>query len=76
MPASDESSNKSHGETCAVCGKDSTGSRGFARIQTGGVLVSLCCPGCMDSFDAKPDYYLSKLKYRNLSGDSGRNYEG
>eukprot|EP01025_Chloroclados_australasicus_P034891 TRINITY_DN35620_c0_g1_i1.p1 TRINITY_DN35620_c0_g1~~TRINITY_DN35620_c0_g1_i1.p1 ORF type:complete len:127 (+),score=12.71 TRINITY_DN35620_c0_g1_i1:60-383(+) len=29
----------------------------------------------MDSFDAKPDYYLSKLKYRNLNGDLGGYYE-
>ena len=63
-------------ETCVVCGKDATGNRGFARIQFKGMMISLCCPGCMESFETKPDSYLSRLDIRNeisgLSDATGR----
>ena len=58
-------------ETCVVCGKDATGNRGFARIQFKGMMLRLCCPGCMESFETKPEYYHSRLNLRNEISSKG-----
>jgi hypothetical protein len=56
--------------TCAVCGKNVEGDRGFARINHGSVMLNLCCPLCLDTFQHDPEPYLAKLAkiefYREL----------
>jgi len=56
--------------TCVVCGKGVEGSRGFARFKHGGIMVNLCCPGCIDTFEKDPLPHMARLqkvaKYRKL----------
>lgn len=57
-------------EACAVCGKNMADGGGFARVNHGGHFLSLCCPGCLKSFQRDPVPYLSLLekilRYRAL----------
>ena len=40
--------------TCIVCGKNVEGGGGFARVNHKGIMVNLCCPGCMETFSKAP----------------------
>ncbi|MEK7674354.1 MAG: hypothetical protein AAB676_00795 [Verrucomicrobiota bacterium] len=57
-------------ETCVVCGKGVEGNRGFARVNHGGIMVNLCCPGCMETFEKDPEPHMARLRkvfeYREL----------
>jgi ribosomal protein L24E len=37
-------------DTCALCGKDISGGRGFMRLFVEGRPVELCCPMCLKVF--------------------------
>ena len=39
---------------CVVCGKNVQGDRGFAKISHNGIMVNLCCPHCMETFEKTP----------------------
>ncbi len=56
--------------TCVVCGKGVEGNRGFARINHEGIMVNLCCPGCIDTFEKDPEPHMARLRkvaeYREL----------
>ena len=58
--------------SCIVCGKNVTHGGGFASINHQGIMVNLCCPGCMDTFSKDPAPHMAKLKkvleYRALRG--------
>ena len=45
--------------TCVVCGKNVHGDRGFAKINHGGIMVNLCCPHCMESFENDPGPHMA-----------------
>jgi hypothetical protein len=47
--------------TCAVCGKNVEGDSGFAKINHSGVMVNLCCPLCLETFQSDPGPYMAKL---------------
>ena len=49
-------------ETCLVCGKGVEGNRGFARINHGGEMVNLCCPGCLETFEKDPNPHMARLR--------------
>ncbi len=57
-------------ETCVVCGKGADGPRGFARINHGGIMVNLCCPGCLETFEKDPEPHMARIRkiaeYREL----------
>lgn len=48
--------------TCVVCGKGVEGYRGFARVNHEGIMVNLCCPGCMDTFHADSEPHMARLR--------------
>ena len=55
---------------CVVCGKNVQGDRGFAKINHGGIMVNLCCPQCMETFEKDPGPHMARLAkvegYRDL----------
>lgn len=44
-------------DTCAVCGKDAIGERGFMRLYIEGRPVQLCCPLCLKTYQENPGRY-------------------
>lgn len=48
--------------TCVVCGKNVEGGGGFARINHKGIMVNLCCPGCMETFANDPEPHMARLR--------------
>lgn len=58
--------------SCAVCGKNVTHGGGFSRINHNGVMVNLCCPLCLETFQNNPKPYAARLAkveaFRALSG--------
>ncbi len=53
-------------ECCLVCGKGLAQGGGFARIKDGDIMVSLCCPLCLETFQNDPTPYrvrLVKIEY-------------
>ena len=47
---------------CAVCEKGITGGNWFARIRHGDRMVALCCPLCMETFEANPRPYIRRIE--------------
>lgn len=51
---------------CAVCEKEITGGKWAARLKQGGHFVALCCPLCLDTFEADPHAYLRRIETLEL----------
>jgi hypothetical protein len=55
---------------CVVCGKNVEHGGGFAKINHGGIMVNLCCPHCMETFEKDPGPHMARLakveQYRAL----------
>ena len=47
---------------CVVCEKEITGGKWSARIKNGNRMVALCCPLCLETFEANPDIYVRRLE--------------
>ena len=47
--------------SCVVCGKNVERGGGFARINHQGIMVNLCCPLCLDTFQKDPKPYMLRL---------------
>ena len=47
---------------CVVCEKEITGEKWTARIKYGEWMVALCCPLCLETFEANPDTYIRRLE--------------
>ena len=58
-------------DICAICGKDTSGGRGFMTLHVAGQPVVLCCPQCKKVYDENPDKVIRKLK----TGDAIREIE-
>lgn len=54
---------------CVVCGKNVQDDRGFARINHGGTMVSICCPLCVETFQNNPFPYMARLTKVELFRD-------
>jgi len=56
---------------CVVCGKNVQNGAGFARIKHGEHMLELCCPLCLETFQANPTPYLKRVQrvdyFRELS---------
>jgi YHS domain-containing protein len=52
-------------DICAVCGKSVEGTRGFTRINLNGSMVPLCCPLCLQTFEANPNQFLHRQNTRS-----------
>ena len=48
-------------ESCVVCGKNVERGGGFARISHKGVMVNLCCPWCLETFEKDPAPHMERL---------------
>ena len=46
---------------CVVCGKNVEHGGGFARINHRGIMVNLCCPHCMETFEIDPGPHMARL---------------
>ena len=46
---------------CIVCEKEITGGKWTARIKHGERMVALCCPLCLETFEANPDIYMRRF---------------
>ena len=47
---------------CAVCEKEISGGKWTARIKHGEWMVALCCPLCLETFEANPDIYVRRME--------------
>ena len=47
---------------CAVCEKQITGGKWFARIKQGEWTVALCCPLCTETFEKSPRAYVRRIE--------------
>lgn len=60
----------SQGESCIVCGKNVENGRGMAHVRQEEIMVALCCPLCMETFQKDPRHYTAKARARRiLRGD-------
>ena len=66
MPNFDASNLNVEYVQCAVCEKAITGGKWFARIKHGQWLVALCCPLCVETFEANPRAYLRRIETLEL----------
>jgi ribosomal protein L24E len=48
-------------ECCVVCGKNVEHSGGFAKVNHRGIMVNLCCPHCMETFEKEPGPHMARL---------------
>jgi hypothetical protein len=46
---------------CVVCGKNLERGGGFARIKRGEMMLELCCPLCVETFQQNPEPFLKRL---------------
>lgn len=58
-------------DICAICGKDTSGGRGFMTLRVADLPVVLCCPMCKKVYEENPDKVLRRLK----TGDAIREVE-
>ena len=47
---------------CAVCEKEITGGKWFARIKHAQWMVALCCPLCTEAFERNPRGYIRRIE--------------
>jgi hypothetical protein len=47
---------------CVVCGKNVSQGGGFARVNRGQMVLELCCPLCLETFQKDPTPYLKRLQ--------------
>jgi len=59
-------------EICVVCGKDTSGGRGFLTLHLEGRLIALCCPMCQKVYEANPALYAQRLQNRATIRDIDR----
>jgi ribosomal protein L24E len=53
-------------DTCVVCGKDTTGGRGFMTLHVEGRPLPLCCPMCYKIYQEDPARYVTGQKVREV----------
>jgi hypothetical protein len=57
---------------CAVCDEPIAGSEWFSRIKHGKRTVALCCPFCLEAFEADPRPYLRRIETIELMKSADR----
>jgi ribosomal protein L24E len=58
-------------DTCVVCGKDTTGGRGFMTLHVEGRPVPICCPMCYKVYQEDPARYARSQHVREISRGLG-----
>jgi hypothetical protein len=56
---------------CVVCGKDTTGGRGFMNLHVEGREIPICCPMCYKVYEADPARYVAAQKLREVARSLG-----
>ena len=51
---------------CLVCGKSVEQGGGLCHIKAEGVMIALCCPLCVETFNADPKHYLRLREMNKL----------
>jgi len=51
---------------CAVCEKEIPGGKWTARLKQGDHMVAVCCPLCLDTFEANPKAYMRRIETLEL----------
>lgn len=59
-------------EICVVCGKDTSGGRGFMTLHLEGRQIPLCCPMCQKVYGEKPAFYNQRQQTREAIHDIER----
>lgn len=59
-------------EICAVCGKDTSGGRGFMTLYVEGRALVLCCPLCKKAYEENPDKFARGMATRAAIRDIER----
>ena len=54
-------------EICVVCGKDTTGGRGFMTLHADGRNIALCCPMCKKIYEEDPVKFARKQNSRDTT---------
>lgn len=54
---------------CVVCGKDTTGGRGFMTLHVEGRPVPICCPMCYKVYETDPRRFVAGQKLRVIERD-------
>lgn len=62
MPQFDANNTDCNYVQCAVCDNAIRGGRWYARVRHEERMVALCCPLCMEVFQAKPDAYMRRIE--------------
>jgi hypothetical protein len=60
-----KSSSESSDAYCLVCGKAVDHGGGFCRLAIGDVMVALCCPLCLDTFNGDKLRFEAKLRAKS-----------
>jgi len=65
-------------DSCVVCGKNVQHGGGFAKVSHGGIMVNLCCPLCLETFQKDPAPHMARLAKARLYCDlkDGRKEKG
>ena len=66
-----DTSSSSAPDSCIVCGKDTTGSRGYMHVVVGERTVSLCCPQCYKVFQENPERYRARQSAQDIEREIG-----
>ncbi len=56
-------------EICVVCGKDTTGNRGYMVLHLDGHSIPLCCPQCKKVYEENPALYVRRQDTRETIRD-------
>mgnify|MGYP003590600281 CR=1 FL=1 len=51
---------------CLVCDKNVEHGEGFCRILVEEMMIALCCPLCLETYNKDKDRYAAKLHTRQL----------
>lgn len=51
---------------CIVCQKSVEHGAGFCHLNVEGVMIAVCCPLCMETFQKDPETYLRRRRVREI----------
>jgi hypothetical protein len=59
---------------CLVCDKGVQNGGGFCRLNVDGVMIALCCPLCLETFNQNKPRFEAKLRLRSLGITGDRHF--
>ena len=52
---------------CIVCGKSVDGGGGMCHIKVENLMIALCCPLCVETYNNYPKHYLQLREIRQIN---------